>query len=114
MLSMELDARTLLFALALLALLISLMAWLLSSASSDRDYGFKQWAMASASAGVAMVLIFLRGQIPEIYGIFLANVILLFSASACLATVSKFYEITFPVRRCVTVISAGLIGLILW
>ena len=111
---MELDARTLLFALALLALLISLMAWLLSSASSDRDYGFKQWAMASASAGVAMVLIFLRGQIPEIYGIFLANVILLFSASACLATVSKFYEITFPVRRCVTVISAGLIGLILW
>jgi diguanylate cyclase (GGDEF)-like protein len=111
---MELDARTLLFALALLALLISLMAWLLGSTSSERDYGFKQWSMASASAGVAMVLIFLRGQIPEIFGIFLANVILLFSASACLATVSKFYETAFPVRRCMAVFAAGMAGLLLW
>lgn len=111
---MELDARTLLFALALLALLISLMAWLLSSTSGERDYGFKQWSLASASAGVAMVLIFLRGQIPDIYGIFLANVILLFSASACLATVSEFYETAFPMRRCVAVVSVGLMGLLLW
>jgi diguanylate cyclase (GGDEF)-like protein len=63
---------------------------------------------------VAMVLIFLRGQIPEIFGIFLANVILLFSASACFATVSKFYETAFPVRRCMAVFAAGMAGLLLW
>lgn len=111
---MELDSRTLLFALALLALLISMMAWLLDSASSERDYGFKQWSMASASAGLAMVLIFLRGQIPEIYGIFLANVMLLFSASACLATVTKFYEIAFPLRWCLGPAAVGLSGLLIW
>jgi len=111
---MELDARTLLFALALLALLISLMAWLLGSSSSERDYGFKQWSIASASAGVAMVLIFLRGQISEIFGIFLANVILLSSGAACLATVCKFYETAFPMRRCLAVVAVGLAGLLLW
>lgn len=111
---MKLDAQTLLFALALLALLIAFMAWLLGSASSDRDYGFKQWAMASASAGIAMVLIFLRAQIPEIYGIFFANIILLFSASACLASMSKFYQTTFPWRSCMAVVAVGLLGLMLW
>lgn len=110
----ELDSRTLLFSLAMLALLISLMAWLLGATSHERDYGFKQWSMASASAGMAMVLIYLRGQIPEIYGIFLANVILLFSASACVATVCKFYETAFPLRECLAIVMVGLVGLILW
>lgn len=111
---MELDSRTLLFALALLALLISLMAWLLGSTSNDRDYGFKQWSMASASAGVAMVLIFLRGQISEFYGIFVANAFLLFSASMCLATLSKFFQQVFPTRWCFFPAALGLSGLVLW
>jgi diguanylate cyclase (GGDEF)-like protein len=111
---MDLDARTLLFAVAMLALLISLMSWLLSSSSGDRDYGFKQWSMASASAGISVVLIFFRSHIPEIYGIFLANVILLFSASACLWTVSKFYETAFPMRNCMAMVAIGLLGLLMW
>lgn len=111
---MTLDARTLLFALALLALLIALMSWLLGANSSERSYGFKQWSLASASAGVAMVLIFLRGQISDGYGIFAANVVLLFAASMCMATLTKFYELAFPVRWCVAPVALGLTGLGLW
>jgi diguanylate cyclase (GGDEF)-like protein len=111
---MDLDARTLLFAVAMLALLISLMSWLLGSHGGERDYGFKQWSMASASAGVAVVLIFFRANIPEIYGIFLANVILLFSACACLWTVSKFYETAFPLRNCMVMVAIGMSGLLMW
>lgn len=111
---MELDSRTLLFALAMLALLMSLMALLLGATNTDHDYGFKRWSLASVSAGAAMVLIFLRSQIPEFYGIFIANLFLLFSASACLATISRFYEMAFPVRCCIAVNGFGLLGLLTW
>ncbi len=111
---MELDSRTLLFSLAMLALLMSLMALLLGATNSDRDYGFMRWSLASMSAGAAMVLIFLRNQIPEFYGIFIANMLLLFSASACLATICRFHEVPFPIRCCVAVNGFGFLGLLAW
>jgi diguanylate cyclase (GGDEF)-like protein len=111
---MSLDSRTLLFSLASLAVLIALMSILLESTSGERAYGFKQWALASAGVGFSLVLIFFRGLIPDIFGIFLANVVLLFSASMCLATVCKFYETPYPWYWCIGSATLGLIGLGLW
>lgn len=111
---MSLDPRTLLFSLASLAVLIALMSLLLESTSGERTYGFKQWALASAGVGFSLVMIFFRGLIPDFFGILLANVILLFSASMCLATVCKFYELAYPWRSCLTCVLFGLAGLALW
>ena len=111
---MELDSRTLLFSLAMLALLMSLMALLLGTTNTGHDYGFRGWSLASLSAGAAMVLIFLRSQIPAFYGIFIANLLLLFSASASLATICRFYEVVFPTRCCIAVNGFGLLGLLAW
>jgi diguanylate cyclase (GGDEF)-like protein len=111
---MTLDPRTLLFSLASLAVLIALMSLLLESTSGERAYGFKQWALASAGVGVSLVLIFFRGLIPDFFGILLANVILLFSASMCLATACKFYEVSYPWRWGIACVTLGLIGLTLW
>ena len=111
---MELDSRTLLFSLAMLALLMSLMALLLGATTSDHDYGFMRWSLASMSAGAAMVLVFLRSQIPEFYGIFIANLLLLFSASASLATICRFHEVPFPIRTGVVANGLGFVGLLAW
>ena len=111
---MSLDPRTLLFSLASLAVLIALMSLLLESTSGERTYGFKQWALASAGVGFSLVMIFFRGLIPDFFGILLANVILLFSASMCLATVCKFYELAYPWRSCLACVLFGLAGLVLW
>ena len=113
-LSMSLDSRTLLFSLASLAVLISLMSLLLESTSGERTYGFKQWALASAGVGFSLVMIFFRGLIPDFFGILLANVILLFSAAMCLATVCKFYEIAYPWRWSNACVLLGMTGLALW
>lgn len=111
---MSLDSRTLLFSLASLAVLIALMSLLLEATSGERAYGFKQWALSCAGVGFSLVLIFFRGLIPDVFGILLANVILLFSAAMCLATVCKFYEVAYPWRWCLACLALGLTGLASW
>ncbi len=68
-----LDIRTLLIVVAIVAL-VNAAAWLRWSARQGRFSGLAYIASANAPPGVSMALVALRGELPEVMTIVVANV----------------------------------------
>ena len=74
---MKLDSSTLIFSIGILSLLMAFITWTFQGAILERNYGLKTWSVGISCVGISLILNFLRGELPPLFGILGANISLM-------------------------------------
>ena len=109
---MQLDSNTLIFSIGILSLLMGLISWSFPTTVTDREFGLREWAAGIACAGISVLLIFSRNEMPFWMGFFLPNIFLMSASSLSLMAQCRFYEQPIPKKLIGLLWAIGLTGLL--
>lgn len=86
---MNLDIKTIIFLTAISTLIIG-VSMFVTSVNYPQIRGIKKWAYACGLQGAGWILMGLRGSIPDLFSIYLGNVLIIFSAAMFFHSIAQF------------------------
>lgn len=111
---MKLDSNTLIFSIGILSLLMAFITWTFQGAILERNYGLKTWSVGISCVGISLILNFLRGELPPLFGILGANVSLMAGGTLGLLAPAKFYQVQVSKPIVVSALSVGAASLLVY
>lgn len=110
--SLRLDAYTLVFSIAMLALFMAAVSFILGSGGPRHRSGLNDWGKAMACCAGAFLLIFFRGHGPWFLTFLVANALVLTALPYGLLAHARLFEVVVP-RRNITIVTAfGMSGVL--
>jgi diguanylate cyclase (GGDEF)-like protein len=108
---MLLDNRTLLLSIVLVSAMMSLALAIVSWGRENE--GLKKWSGALALEAAAFALVALRGEIDDIFSIFIASVMVVAAQSLKLAAIYEYRSVSWPRLQCLLPVALAFLAL-LW
>jgi diguanylate cyclase (GGDEF)-like protein len=109
---LKLDSYTLVFSIAMLALFMSAVSFILGSGNSQHRRGLKEWGQCMACCAGAFLLFFFRGHAPWFLTFLLANTLILAALPYGLLAHARLYEVNPPRREMVIATTFGMSGIL--
>ncbi|MGI9151035.1 MAG: GGDEF domain-containing protein [Limnohabitans sp.] len=109
---MKLDSSTLIFSIGILSLLMAFITWTFQGAIAGRNYGLKTWSVGISCVGVSLILNFLRGELPPLFGILGANVSLMAGGTLGLVAPAIFYRVRVSKPIVISALAVGAASLL--
>ena len=110
--SLKLDSYTLVFSIAMLALFMSAVSFILGSGAAKSSSGLKEWGQCMACCGGAFLLFFLRGHGPWFLTFLVANTLVLAALPFGLSAHAKLYGVNTPRQKMAIATTFGISGVI--
>ena len=108
-----LDPVTLMFSVALLALLMAGVSAALARSLPSQKAALQAWSQALAVGSAAFLLYFLRGHVPFLLSFVLGNLLILLLAALCLRAYALLASEPMPWGRALALLAFGLSGVAL-
>lgn len=111
---MKLDSSTLIFSIGILSLLMAFITWTFQGAIVGRNYGLKTWSVGISCVGISLILNFLRGELPPMFGVLGANISLMAGGTLGLLAPAIFYRVRISKVLVISALSIGATSLMLF
>jgi diguanylate cyclase (GGDEF)-like protein len=111
---MKLDSSTLIFSIGILSLLMAFITWTFQGAIVGRNYGLKTWSVGISCVGISLILNFLRGELPPMFGVLGANISLMAGGTLGLLAPAIFSRVRISKVLVISALSIGATSLMLF